>query len=278
MSGAPNSPEVIYISSDTDEEVTPKKKKYRGKVKRSSWSRGHGAHRKRVAKHHRYFKRVRDKRESMLHLRQALLPEEDWFVSPTLRTCAGNDDQEIVREHRQWYFQHPGTGPVYLELRSKCVANPNADVKDNGHQGVFVLQDIPKGFVICPYVGMVMYMPKNVTAYSLALTKDSVVDAQKENLDVGYLYKCMNARVKCPPNYGKFINSLDPRIPWQKKLSEDPARGLNCDFTPYVDGSDTIWIVASRNIRNGEELLLDYGKEYDWKYWGLRVRNGKVQW
>ena len=86
----------------------------------------------------------------------------------------------------------------------------------------------------------------------------------------------MNARVKCPPNYGKFINNLDPRIPWQKKISKDPLRGLNCNFSPCVDGSDTIWIVASRDIRNGEELLLDYGKNYDWKYWGSRVRNGKV--
>ena len=165
MSGAPNSPEVIYISSDTDEEVAPKKKKYRAKVKRSSRSRGRGAHRKRIEKHHRYFKRVRDKRYSMLNLRQALLPEEDAFITPTLLTCPGNDVQEIVREHRQWYFQHPCTGPVYLELRSKCVANPNADVKDNEHKGVFALQDLPKDFVICPYVGMVMYLPKVVTAY-----------------------------------------------------------------------------------------------------------------
>ena len=154
--------------------------------------------------------------------------------------------------------------------------NTNADVKDNGHQGVFALQDLPKGFVICPYVVMVMYLSEHVTAYSLGLTKTSIVDAQKEDLDVGYLYKCMNARVKCPPNYGKYINSLDSRVTSQKARLKNPLLALNCVFSPCVDGTDTIWIVASRDIRNGEELLLDYGDNYDWKYWGPRVRNGKV--
>ena len=86
----------------------------------------------------------------------------------------------------------------------------------------------------------------------------------------------MNARVKCPPNYGKYINSLDPRIGWQKARSKDPLLGLNCDFSVCEDDSDTIWIVASRDIRRGEKLLLDYGENYDWKHWGPRVRNGKV--
>ena len=124
-------------------------------------------------KDHRYFDRVLTKRRSML-------PEEDYFVSPTLLTCPGNDDAEIVRKHRQGFFQHPCTGSLYLEPRSKCVANPNADVKDNGHQGAFALQDLPKGFVICPYVGTVTYLPKYYTAYSLCLTKSSIVDAQKK--------------------------------------------------------------------------------------------------
>ena len=276
MSSAPNSPEVIYISSDTDEEVPPKKKKYRAKVKRSSRSRGYGAHRKRIEKHHRHFARVRVKRKEELYKRQAAADPDTPYVSPVLCTSRVNNDSDIVREHRQWYFKSRSEGPRYLELRKKCVANPTPEICDTGNQSVFAAQFIHKGFVICPYVGTILHKPQWHTGYSLSISSDIIVDAQEHLHDIGYLYGQLDALFPCPPNYGRYINSLDPRVTWQKARLRSRLQGLNCVPQICENGSETVWIVASRDIQSGEELLLDYGKNYNWAAWGPKVVRGKV--
>lgn len=122
-------------------------------------------------------------------------------------------------------------------------------------KGVYALRSFEAGELIGRYDGEVIEETKFQTggssgAYAFGMDNGYVVDGEKAW-----------------------------RSNWLRYLNHSKRRA-NCESTEWVDGPfglSAIIIVASRNIRIGEELLFDYGDEYwsttyPWLSWSAPKR------
>jgi hypothetical protein len=150
-----------------------------------------------------------------------------------------------------------------------------------GGKGVFAKVKIPKGTLICPYLGKLRSCrcpPEKKCLYDMKLQKGLYVCAQKPLLDIGYLYGSINCETgevvkdhtdrhyalmgmtqpsPTPPNYARYVNSLSV-----SQRSGPFAMEFNCEFEYEGEEVVEIFLVASKDIEEGEELLANYGDEY----------------
>jgi len=135
------------------------------------------------------------------------------------------------------------------------VANP---LGGNGQKSVWALQDIPKDTRICPYLGTVLDSPGS-DCYTICLHHDVYLDASRVMYDVGYLgtqHQGLCMGLKCPPNYGRYVNTINSRDPTQGHLRFNSY--FEGDQSGYVD----VWLYALCDISAGSELLVNYGDEF----------------
>lgn len=62
------------------------------------------------------------------------------------------------------------------------------------------------------------------------------------------------ARTKLPPSYERFVNTIRPD-------QQSPTVAFNSAFVPDTE-SDFSWLVTSQDVQPGQEILVDYGKQY----------------
>lgn len=110
-------------------------------------------------------------------------------------------------------------------------------VKGAGY-GLFAEKDFKKGQKIVEYTGEILtqdeyderYLKDDMGSYGISLTEELVVDAARTDSGV--------ARYACDFHGSGGMNNAD-----------------------YEDNGDTIWIVAVRKIKAGEEIYTDYGED-----------------
>lgn len=170
-------------------------------------------------------------------------------------TGAVNSSPQVAEFYREHLVENK-----YLEVSERAnVSNPEG--KAGGGRGVFAKCNIPEGTRLCPYVGdrRTSACPADVhCAYDLQVDAKIVVCARNRLYDTGYLaffdesrhYNAVHVNAPCPPNFGRYFNTLQGR--------RDPLE-FNCVFEIVDDGCDAMFIHANRDLLAGEELLVDYG-------------------
>ena len=204
---------------------------------------------------------VREKRLAELNLRLLEMPDTATDSLPVTPMLGSSEAMGrwfatgAASETPDFYLFH-GTDNRYLELRGGVsVANP---LGDNDQKGVFARVDIPKGTRLCPYLGRLNASVGVIDRRSQYLMRigDECIDAESVLLDVGYLaMQVDNLRTtsSCPPNYGRYINSIGPQ---QQHLH------FNCSFIADNAGHSDVWLWSDEDIAAGEELLVDYGNDF----------------
>lgn len=164
---------------------------------------------------------------------------------------------------REFYRAQRRMDNDYLTVsEGKNVSNPEGEV--GGGKGVFAKKDIPAGTTLCPYLGHERGVPcpaSEKCQYDLQLHKGYILCAREVKFDLGYLQSwdesdrlcAIKLETPCPPNYGRYINTL-----WGDRVSAD----FNCVFSSADDGQSVMFIEASRDISAGEELLVEYGRDF----------------
>ena len=124
---------------------------------------------------------------------------------------------------------------------------------------MFAKCDIPAGVRVCPYVGEHKNCPcppEVGCEYDLQMDREIFVCARNVPMDIGYLqsaypdkdHSFIKSKHANSPNYGRYFNTA-----MGKDLLD------NCLFDIAGDGLDAMFIKTSRDIKEGEELLVDYG-------------------
>ena len=163
----------------------------------------------------------------------------------------------------------------FLEVSDRAnVSNPSGEPGKG--QGVFARKHIPSGTWVCPYLGNVRVSrcpDEEKCQYDMKLRDDVYVCARGWRYDVAYLQgdrstgeacdsdlSLRRSGIKsdqaCPPNYARYVNSLS-------KAQLDAGMKFNCEFVSTEEKSDEIFIQTTRDIAAGEELLADYGDEFE---------------
>lgn len=121
----------------------------------------------------------------------------------------------------------------------------------NAGEGVFATEDFPSGKILCEYAG---YLKKG----------ENVTD---EELIYGMYFS--DTEMLIGTNIGSKINDIiDFRMltfhELMQLILEQPlpihaGMQYNCHFHKF---DDQTYIISNRNIKNGEELFVSYGKRY----------------
>jgi len=171
----------------------------------------------------------------------------------------------------EYYAEYDFEKPLVEVRTSANVSNPEG--KPDGGAGLFALRDIVDGTRICPYVGRMRSRPcpDDVHCeYDLRIDERVYVCAREVPYDVGYLLyqetdretgshnavrESAHRRDACPRNFGRYINTLSEQ-------QRGEGRTFNAIFDASEDGHDVVWVTADRDISAGEEVLVDYGKDF----------------
>ncbi|SRR3989344_1106611 len=113
------------------------------------------------------------------------------------------------------------------------------------NKGIFAVKDIPKGTRVIEYVGE--YVDKN----QAEIISDKELEEAKSN----------------PESHGAvYLFTLNKNYDVNGNVSWNTARLINHSCNPNCE-SDVIhgkvWIIATKNIKKGEELSYDYGYDLD---------------
>ncbi len=112
------------------------------------------------------------------------------------------------------------------------------------NKGVFAKKDIPKGTKIIEYVGNKITKSKS---YDVATNQ---FDKSQKDKDEGAVYIFeLNKKY-----------DIDGNVPW------NPAKYINHSCEPNAETEiirGHIWIIATRDIKDGEEILYNYGYDLD---------------
>jgi hypothetical protein len=220
----------------------------------------------------------------LLSLAAALLPRKE--ASPSLRVLGALTDA-------RWRLH------LYLNANAEMIVGEDVDVRltpDNDGDGnadrglgVFAERDIAKGELIGRYTGVLrtgmdihMQMARHAKTRRRSEQQSHEEEgeggqqkyAEKEEQNGRYLFALTN---------GLYVDSEDPAVGnFCRYINHGPTASDNGDggVQPNGDGhhancrSKSAWhfdsllsavvVEAKRPIRQGEELLIDYGDDYDW--------------
>lgn len=123
--------------------------------------------------------------------------------------------------------------------------NPYIDTKSSGihMRGVFAKQDIAKGTRIIEYLG-----EKITKAESERRAINTLGKSKKRNSGAVYIFS-LNSRY-----------DIDGDVSWNLARLINHGCWPNCEAV-LIRGH--IWIMAKKKIKKGDELLYDYGFEFD---------------
>lgn len=126
------------------------------------------------------------------------------------------------------------TTSEYVDVRGSAIHN----------KGIFAKKDIPKGTRIIEYVG------EKITSAESDKRADRQLDASKKNSETGavYLFE-LNSKYY-----------IDGNVSWNTAKYINHTCDPNCE-SDVIRGH--IYVIASRDIKKGEELSYDYGYDAD---------------
>jgi hypothetical protein len=126
------------------------------------------------------------------------------------------------------------TTSKYIKVKTSSIHN----------KGVFASRFIPKGTRIIEYVG------EKITKKESEKRAWKVIDSSKKNPELGAVYIFdLNSRY-----------DIDGNVPYNTARFINHSCNPNCE-TELIDNH--IWIVALRDINEGEELTYNYGYDLD---------------
>lgn len=240
------------MSTPAPDTVAKKPRRQRGKA---------SAERKQEARKRKFVQGIREQRELETNRRCADAHNGPgrYRVTPFLgarQTRYTTYTDEINPRAILFYAIHPGVHE-FLEVRSGVsVANP---LGTNKQRSLWTTKFIEGGKTLCPYLGRMVRSGDGSREYSLRLDSEMHIDASQVDYDVGYLAhlpRGIRQAVSCPPNYGKYCNTIDHNNPAQRHLQ------YNVYFEPDVEGYWDVWLKSLCDIPAGTELLVDYGSEF----------------
>ena len=185
-------------------------------------------------------------------------------ISPSIFVLDMTDERNITGADTNTallYALHGSKNKWVYVSEQPNVSNPGG--VEGGGKGLFARKPIPAGTRICPYVGIKcgpgQACRTRRNAYRMRCHTACSIDACDCLYDIGYLGMLRPlARVKrpCPPNYGRYCNTIDSTNPAQRSLA------YNCHWEGSDEGYEEVWLYASVDIATDTELLSDYGNEY----------------
>jgi hypothetical protein len=180
-------------------------------------------------------------------------------------------------EDLEQFYLRQGRENSWVEVKeSSNVSNP-AGVPGGG-KGLFAREVIPADTYVCPYVGNIRKRAcpaEQDCAYCLCVDKSYYLCARDAKYDMGYLYgkhysdemlnpylmrnpyryyNPVTVEAPCPPNYARYVNTLTEE---QRK-----GKSFNCMFEGALDGHYVIYVKTTKEIKRGDELLVDYGSAF----------------
>ena len=181
-------------------------------------------------------------------------------------------DSRCSEEVANFYQEHGLENLLVRVSAGVNISNPSG--AEDGGKGVFASARISKGTWVCPYIGRMQgsaCSKAKACQYDMQLRKGVFVCARKCRYDMGYLYGhaetedrstdrglrkgAIRAEEPCPPNYGRYVNTLT-------KAQLDEGRKFNCRFVSLGGKSEEVFLEALRDIEVGEELLASYGPDF----------------
>ena len=224
-----------------------------------------GAKRNRQAKQHaKNVQAVRGKRNADLRDRDATLHVLGGPVEPLLQFKGLLGDPEVQCPEVTEFYRNSGN---YVRLSDDGEVNvSNPDGIPGGGRGVFADRDIPAFARLCPYIGKTQSercAAEQDCHYCLQLSSDYVVCAREVPYDMGWMLcdadgkreDAVRAERAAEPNLGRYFNSVrDPESP----------EVFNSKFEATEDGRMVCFLVSTRAVKKGEELLVDYRERFAW--------------
>lgn len=113
------------------------------------------------------------------------------------------------------------------------------------NKGIFAAKDIPKGAKILEYVG------EKITKRESDRRADEVLARAAKDPSSGAVYIFTLNR----------WHDIDGDVPYNTAKYINHSCSPNCEVIQEKD--DSLWIVAERDIKKGEELSYNYGYEFD---------------
>jgi SET domain-containing protein len=142
--------------------------------------------------------------------------------------------KKVVPKPQKILPQNPGPNPYVTIRRSKIHGN-----------GMFAKRDIPKGTKIIEYVG-------NKLTKAQSDKRAETIEAKAKKYGSGAVYIFTLNKT----------HDIDGSVSWNKARFMNHACETNCE-SDIIRGR--IWVLATRDIKKGEELHYDYG--YDLLNW-----------
>jgi SET domain-containing protein len=130
---------------------------------------------------------------------------------------------------------------LFSKQKNQYVKRKNSSIH---HKGVFATKDIPKGTYVIEYVG------EKITKEESDRRADETLQESHDNVKKGAVY----------------IFELDKKYDLDGDVSYNLAKYINHSCEPNCESQNIdghIWIIASRDIKKGEEITYDYGYDID---------------
>jgi hypothetical protein len=158
----------------------------------------------------------------------------------------------------------------YLRVSEEAnVSNPTG--REWYGKGVFARKNIPKDVLLCPYVGYGRDKPcprdkdDKRCCYDMRVRDGFYICAKDVRFDSRYLmlvkpsderkpYDSVQCKRPCPPNYGRYVNTLT-----REQLKD--GKTFNARFQ-LDQKEENVLLVATRKISEGEEILAYYGDNF----------------
>lgn len=166
-------------------------------------------------------------------------------MSQAKHSC-GFCEHPIRRHDRNCSRKTCKYGPYcWQHTRSKYNVAVRKSTIPNAGSGLFAIESFNEGAKICPYTGEL-------------LTKEEVDARYGDDENVAeYVYRISKKR-KGPT----YIDASKTNACVARYANHDENRA-NAEFKdPPADKPPIVWIVATKKIRPGEEIFVNYGEEY----------------
>mmetsp|Transcript_7229 Transcript_7229/g.16988 ORF Transcript_7229/g.16988 Transcript_7229/m.16988 type:complete len:436 (-) Transcript_7229:69-1376(-) len=238
---------------------------------------------------------------------QVLVPITEIWNSTTLNALPRSFDEALIanREDIGMTHQPNATRPLeWLEVNGKCIDNivPGRSTIDGAGHGAFASRDLPNGTVITgtplhhiPFQDEFTPMYRVVTRRQKQFLDKRQIAGQQ--LILNYCFGHPHTTLLlCPYGFGvNYINhnrsKANVRIRWAQNgfTSHDESWLLKSPSEMLAETGAHLALdyVATRDIKEDEELFLDYGEDWekawyehvkDWqstKFWSDTYRNGR---
>ena len=201
----------------------------------------------------------------------SVLPEEDWGK---VETALGNKKEKNTSSITRQFIRETGQRSLeWLQEHGKCQDHirPGDSTIPHAGKGAFASRRLPKGTVV-GYAPLIHIGPKARQLWQVQYPDDGHFQT---DLIINYSFEHPNSTLTFTP-YGGMVNYINhsaekPNVkvawPTQELVAHKPEWLNNMDLKTLINTIDKVGLsfdyIALRDIEEGEEILMDYGVEWE---------------